>query len=525
MFKLIVVDDEKAICKGICEYIDWNSMQFEVQASFEDGKETIEYIKEKSVDVILTDIEMAEVSGLELARYIYENRLPVKVVIISGYKEFEYARKAVEYGVEHYLLKPINLKKLKEVFLRIKDELEEERRREAQATKEKEKFLELLPELREQFWISLLVGGVMSRDSIRKKINLLQLELMTDKPCGIVDIKRIEESETGYFQRENYYNLVNNMFGGETEGLRYFPVFLSENILKIVAVSCRSISEREFTEKLHLQMEEKCTTALQLLKLKFKAYPEKTFPDFMGMTEYSCMMSSREINVYEDRDMKQEDYERLTQKYKLLMGIINDGNFDELTELVETMYFELRKLPLDQVQQLSINMFSMISNKFMKMGIDFWKDINKKVRYQELLDTNNHRDLKEKCKSMLCDAVLLVKRKQNISSRNFIDQSITYLKEHFGEDVSLEGMADKFFLNPAYYSRLFKQHAGLTFTDYLIELRMEKAKKLLLTGRYKVYEVSEMVGYRSEKYFYRIFKQYTGNSPGEYCRSKSINEE
>ncbi|MHB8061028.1 MAG: response regulator, partial [Ruminiclostridium sp.] len=103
MYKIVVVDDEKTIRKGMCNYIAWNEMGFEVVADFEDGKETIQYISKHTVDVVLTDIEMAQVTGLELAKYIYENKLPIKIVIISGYKEFEYARKAVEYNVEYYL--------------------------------------------------------------------------------------------------------------------------------------------------------------------------------------------------------------------------------------------------------------------------------------------------------------------------------------------------------------------------------------------------------------------------------------
>ena len=98
MYKLIVVDDEKVIRNGICNYIDWEGMGFNVVASFEDGKEAIEYIENNCIDVVLTDIEMAEVSGLELAKYIQEKQSRIKAVIISGYKEFEYARKAVEYG-------------------------------------------------------------------------------------------------------------------------------------------------------------------------------------------------------------------------------------------------------------------------------------------------------------------------------------------------------------------------------------------------------------------------------------------
>ena len=88
MYRLIVVDDEQTIRRGMCNYIDWNAMGFQVAADFEDGKETIEYLESHPVDVIMTDIEMAEVSGLELAKFVWQKKLPVIVVILSGYKEF-----------------------------------------------------------------------------------------------------------------------------------------------------------------------------------------------------------------------------------------------------------------------------------------------------------------------------------------------------------------------------------------------------------------------------------------------------
>lgn len=112
MYQLVIVDDEYTIRTGMCNYIDWEAMGFSVAADFEDGKETIAYLEDHHTDVVLTDIEMAEVSGLELARYIKERQLPCKVIILSGYREFEYARKAIEYGVEHYILKPIRMDEL-----------------------------------------------------------------------------------------------------------------------------------------------------------------------------------------------------------------------------------------------------------------------------------------------------------------------------------------------------------------------------------------------------------------------------
>lgn len=528
MYKLIVVDDEKAIRKGICNYIDWGGLGFEVTASFEDGKETIEYIESHDVDVVLTDIEMAQVSGLELAKYIHDRQLPPKAVIISGYKEFEYARKAVEYGVEHYLLKPIKMEEVAEVFTKIRKDLDKKKENGHRLITEQRNFEELLPELREQFWISLLVGGPRAKEKLIKRKNLLKLDMDVELPCGILDIKPAGEDEEllPYNRSENYHNLINNIFGGISDEIQCYPTFLSADILKIIVTTCRNETADMFGKRLKLQIDEKCQSAYSLLKLKFDIKIEKIFKNLVEMSEYNCRLSSRaELEQSPDTRLLSEDYEQLIQKYKLLMGIINDGDFEELDNMIDNIFLEFRNLPIDQVKQISIDMFSMLSGKFVKMGIDFWKDMNKTVSYQQIMEAENLRELKIKCQNMLRATIDIVRSKQNAGSRSVVEQSLLYIKKHIGEDLSLEGIADRFFLNQTYFSRLFKQYTGTTFTDYLIEQRMEKAKELLSLGRFKVYEVSQMIGYRSEKYFFRIFKQYAGCSPAEYFRGRSLNDE
>lgn len=529
MYKLVVVDDETTIRKGMCNYIDWNEMGFQVAADFEDGKETIEYISGHAVDVVLTDIEMAQVSGLELAKYIYENKLPIKVVIISGYKEFEYARKAVEYNVEYYLLKPVRMNEVHDVFNKIRDDIEQNKAKEESSMSKQKDFEELIPALQEQFWISLLVGCIKGREIIIKKSKLLRLDLDMNSPCAILDVQitRDENSNLYYFeQQENKHNLINNIFEGESEGIRVFPIHFSSDILKLVAIADGTQDKVVFKEKLKAQIEEKSLSVLKLLKLKFIIRVEKIFDNIIELAEFKSTLQMH-VQEQETREVKlvPADYERLMQKYKLLIAIINDGDFEELDSLLDNIFFEFRSISIDQVKQLLIDMFSMISNKFMKMGSDLWIHLNEKVNYQQFLEVNTSQELKLRCKDMLRATINLVNNKQNDASKNVVDQAISYMKENYDKELSLENIADRYFLNPTYFSRLFKQYTGTTFTDYLIELRIGKARELLLLGKYKVYEVSQKVGYKSEKYFFRVFKQYTGSSPVEYYKNKVLTHE
>lgn len=120
MYDLIIIDDENIIRKGLEELIDWKSIGFRIVATFEDGKEPIEFLKNHHVDVVLTDIRMAEVSGLDVAKYVHDHKPGTKTVIISGYKEFEYAKKAIDYGVEYFLLKPTKFNEFYHTFSELK---------------------------------------------------------------------------------------------------------------------------------------------------------------------------------------------------------------------------------------------------------------------------------------------------------------------------------------------------------------------------------------------------------------------
>lgn len=526
MYRLIIVDDEKIIRRGIRDYIDWAGMGFEVAEIFEDGKEAMEYLSSHEVDVVLADIEMAEVSGLEMARRIKENGMPQKVVIISGYKEFEYARKAVEYGVEHYLLKPVQIEEVQKVFSKISKDLDAVREEKDKRISMRQDFTDMLPELVEQFWLSILVGALRSEESIIKRKNLLGMEFDERKPCALVDIRLVKAGEEFQerYEGENYRRLLRNIFGGDFEDAYAFPICLSGDVTKVVVVSKKEDGMELFKEKVWQQVEEQLWTADSLLKISFKATLEKAFPDVMGITEYQYGLSSMGVGQAKDERLSGEEFERLTQKYKMLAGVINDGDYEALDSLVDNIFHEFRNIPICQVQQLCIDMFSMLSRKMVFMGIDMWKVQNEKVSYQELMQIQDLKGLKGKTKEMLQGVVGSVREKQNVDSKKFVEESIQYMKAHYAEEISLEKIANRFFLNQTYFSRLFKQYTGSTFTDYLIELRMEKAKELLRQGKYKVYEVSQMIGYRSEKYFFRIFKQYTGCSPTEYYRGMNLDE-
>lgn len=522
MYKLIIADDEQAIRRGMCRYINWAQMGFEVVADFEDGAEVIDYLREHPADAVLTDIRMADVTGLDVARFVWERRLPVRVVIISGYRDFDYARQAVEYSVEHYLLKPLQMDEVQKVFSRIREELDRGGCR-AQGDRQSQEFEEQLPELREQFWISLLAGGIRSRENILRKGELLRLGLMPSGGCLVFDVQMTwQEDEDYYQQQESRCELLRSIFRGESEEICCDAVLLSSENAKVIVWDCAGRYLEVFAALAQRQMAEKCDTVRRLMRMELRVKEERRVGSVLDLADQESILRLRP-GTGREAALDREDYTRLLQEYKLLMEVIQTGDLEQLDNLTDTLFTQLEDLPEEQVGQMVVDLFSMLSQRLVQMGSELWIAMNQMVDYQELLRLRRPA-LRNRVRELLQELLHLVRTRESETSRQLIEKACAYMRAHYGEDLFLEGMADRCFLNPSYFSRLFKQHTGRTFTDYLLELRMEEAKRLLQEGTYRIYEVSRRVGYRGEKYFYRVFRQYTGCSPAEYQRNQTRRE-
>lgn len=524
LYKVAVADDESMIRRGICNFIDWKRMGYQIVADFEDGKELLEYVRHHEVDVVMTDIRMAEVGGLEVAKEISENEWNIKVVIISGYKEFEYARQALTYNVANYILKPIQIDEIEKTFSQIYNQLQQEENVENQKKGLEEDVRELLPELQEQFWLRVLLGGLRHGGNFIQKKDFLELSFDMNAPCAVAEIEmNLDERVTKryYTEKNSRYNLLNNIFAGSVEEIHYYPVYLSREQLKIVITSNKEIQKEEFLKilKKHLSQRIKEIEGLVSLQMDYKL--EHLFLNFTEMADYYASM---QVHIHRkserDYEFNDTDQQRLLQKYQLLMDLINSGDMESLDSQIGNIMFEFRELPLMERKTVLIDMFSMLSQRFMKMNQELWLNVKEQVDYALIMNAPDKDSLKKTCSDLLHKIKQIVEEHQGEVSINISEQIVEYLKEHYQEDISLDLLADRYYLNPSYLSRMFKQCMGIGLTDYLIEIRMEKAKRLLLTGKYKVYEISQKVGYKSDKYFFRVFKSYTGQSPLEFCRSK-----
>ncbi len=511
MYTLIIIDDESIIRNGLKKFVDWKSLNIEVIELFEDGKEAIEFLKYRNVDIVLSDIKMNEITGLDVAKFVYETKTAKKMVLLSGYKEFEYARQAIEYKVEHYLLKPTNFPKIHEVFQRLVYELDQENASD-----------EVLPQVREQFFNDLIMGGIRRPEWITKRAKILSMEWQLEKQCAVIEYI-IEDFEVFIdtcwtYGRERLHVALGNIFNDEKGNIGFHQVYNDQDSFLVFAYSEHN-AHSNFLQDIESCLEDIKESIRIFLGGKMKVNNIETYVDM-----YALGRESDRIHQYKDINNQVEQfeavdidfYQQVTRKYKLFYSKLNDGSYEEIVELVEGLFDELQEYPIHFAHKIIIDLFGNLSNKFSMIGLDIVSMTDGLINYKHILEMNSYGQLKEYLLQCLQGMSQYRNAQEQDSSELVIEKAIRYIYSHFHEDLSLEDVANQVYLNPVYFCRFFKQKTHENFTDFLTKIRMERATELIRTGKYKNYEISEMVGYKSSKYFSRVFRQFTGMTPTEY---------
>jgi two-component system, response regulator YesN len=427
-YKLVIADDEKSIREGLANFIKWEELGFEVVAKFQDGSEVISFLDTAEVDVVLSDIRMNITSGLEVAKYIYENKPNIKVVFISGYKEFELAKQALKYNVVNYLSKPIEIEDINNIFLDLKSSLNKQHLEKEMYDKKMKRYDEVVPLLEEKFFIDLIAGALKTRDDIVKRAYQIGLNVDIEKSkCCILTVNISPDSKVLYYEEDIYRLLKNYLQNAYKDILLYRLKSTRGNIHLFV---------------IHNSNDDK------------------------NNIEFSINMVCENIKM----------------NIKKLKGI-------EI-EIQKSKIFD--------------NIFVFLDDKF---------DIEHEVHYKKLnFNDSLTRDKEEEINN------------NEINRDEPIDKAKKYIDKHYMEDINLEGLADYVYLSSVYFSRIFKQKTGENFIDYLTKIRMEKAIMMLKEPQNRIYEISTKVGYKTTKYFYKLFKEYTGYTPTEY-RFRLFNQE
>ncbi len=529
-YKVFLVEDEIVTREGIRDNVDWESAGFEFCGEAPDGEMALPLIEKSKPDILITDIKMPFMDGLQLSKIVREQMPRVKIIILSGHDEFEYAQAAVKLGATEYLLKPISSGDLLKALKRIGIQLDKER-------KERENYTELQEQsrgnqvlLRDKFLLRLVMGGISSAEAIEQSkqfglnivaqyylVLLLKIELCDDSnPFDYYEYQRVERAISSQVNnnlnilhiKKDLDELVLLLIGNDPIQLQQDGGNLAKSIKREV--------EKENICNLAIGM----GTPRQRLGDIHGSFVEALTKVKGGALPSHSVDSNKDVNHIE---LLQLDRSALENYLKF--GTLQDYDKYYFTHLQSVSEESLRSdlirnyLLVDVV--LTITQF--IGNLGGKVDqiipeINDIEDLLKSVS-----DTNQ---MNEMLKKLVVSALIFRDSKVNHERSKLIQKAKLYIDAHFSDpDLKMNQVAAKFNISSGHFSTVFSQEIGETFRDYISNLRINRAKELLRSTDLKTSEISTQVGYNDSHYFSTIFKKNTGLPPQQFraqSQSKKI---
>lgn len=517
MYSLVIAEDEFTTRRALVNMVRWNELGFRVDGEFPDGGELLDYLKSNVPDVILTDIRMTKVSGLEIARLVSEQKLPIQIVFLSGHKEFSYAQEAVEYHVAHYLLKPIDLSRLREVFRNIREKLDEQSAQEDALQNRREHYSMLVNYEKQQFVTDAYFGALHNPQQMAERLRLLCVQNDGGGQIRQFLVKIILQNDTRYrefldsYGRQELQEQITHILECFDRRLEYYPITWSDIGREGLAV-LGVFWEKEACaqEAYHPEELEKAIYNLMAVQADVVLFEKLDSPEQLAYWAENVGKNEPANQLIQDKDYLQ----LLRDQKKLLYSYLCQKNAEQGMELTNTMLNHYLRGGIPFAQRQCIHTITRLLDQVAEQDLAEWNRLyGKCMNPLPTLQVEGLRSWMENCVRLLYDYLGGQTEAQNDTS---IEKVMEYIGLHYREDITLNTVAEAVFLNPVYISRLIKEQTGRNYTDLVMEMRVEQAVELLEHSDLYVYEIAEKVGYNNLKYFYKVFRKVTGKSPGDY---------
>ncbi|MBE6014298.1 MAG: response regulator [Lachnospiraceae bacterium] len=536
--KVFLVEDEVVVRKGIEKSIRWEENGYEFVGEASDGEVALPLILKTKPDILITDVKMPFMNGLELSRIVKQELPSTKIIILSGYNEFDYAKEAINLSVTEYLLKPISAAQLLKSLDGVKDIIMQERSEKELLKKYSEEMEGNIDVAKSRFFRQLLFGDMSTGEAIEtgKKYNVsLSAGMYVIVIFKIMPSAEPDEVSTGVFEVENTIDEV----VGSIDNMLTIQKGMEGWTFLIMADDDADMDERLETLKGILKdMMNRLGNPEYFggIGRRVKRIRElrQSYSDadkaFIGRFSLKSnqIISLDELNKYEKESMEIAGFANVEHSRELIEKYLRNGTEAELDGFVDLYMEEFTKDALTSEimrQYLIMDIFVTVMSFCEKMDI---ADGDFKAEAENIRNTMQRQEsmghLSASLKKLLSMAV---SARDGSSAKRYVDvitraQSIIG-EQYMQEDISLNTVADMVGMSPSYFSSVFSREVGKTFVEYLTEIRMDKAKELLICSAMKTSDIGHKVGYKDSHYFSYIFKKKQGCSPKEYRARKKGN--
>lgn len=524
--KLLIVDDEHLVRSLLRNCINWDEIGYEIVGEASNAHEALDLVEQLRPDVIFTDIYMPFMDGLEFGKLVFEKYTNIKIIVLTGYEEFEYAKKSVKIGIADFLLKPINDDEIMKVALNMKAKIEAERNHKAEYDRMKKQLEDNLPYLREKLLNKILQGDVEIKD-ISQQLDYFHIHI---NPLHI-QVAAIEASlpeSASSFNEED--RLLLNMQCNEIAA-KYFRdddfvhVFLDNSQNIIIINSNEGLDLTECLEALRaiLLNRLKCNICIGLGNCYTQCGRANTsYREAIQALNYKVIAGKNQVISYSDINFSGSPAGIPHENPEDFGFYIKAGMKKNASEYIEKAFSDCGKtnagINVDAIRVIASGIISALLNVITEIEInisDIFSGISQP--FNQVFRIDNLPDMKSYILGLTATTIDTIQLLRSKKVNQAVEQVKEYLIQNLADsEISLANTAKKFYMNMSYLSRIFKQETGCTFVEYLTKIRMEKAIKLLQETDLKAYQIAEEVGIVNPHYFGICFKKWTGVSINDF---------
>lgn len=510
MYKIMIADDEPIVRKGLVNLVDWNNLDCEIIYQADDGALVLENLAIYNPDILICDIRMPRVDGIGVAKYIYENHLHTKMIILTGFADFSYARLAIKYNVIEYITKANALEGIPDAIKKAKEAIE------------KSKIATMVHDMStlKINFLKSVIDGSLYDDDISTGLMNYDIELGTYQVISLQFLRndRFSEIENGKF-----YKSISNFFTMFFSGYSIYQIPLSKEQFCIIAYRMSSIDSGTIKN------------VCQSLAETLEGFMQLNV--IIGISSRYC--KSNELgSAYQQASLFSNtfflDHSQKVYSASDAESFSHSVDMKNLTRIIDNIALEIQKGNAIEALGSFDELLTLQSHSSIEIikstGIIIINTCDKLLATYntstQVLTSNKHIlsdifgcTLLTQYKEIIENVIKVTTTYLNnyLQSKNkLILDTLNYINSHYHEDITLLDIANKVHVNSSYLSRSFKEHTGSTIIATLNNKKIEKAKELLLNSDLKIYEISEAVGISDTTYFSHFFKKNTGLSPKEF---------
>lgn len=535
LYRMILVDDEEEVRKGIIRKIDWEALGFQVVGDAENGQDALEKIEQLEPDVVMTDIRMPYMDGLTLTSWIRQKYPSVKVLIFSGFDDFEYAQQAIKLNVTEYILKPVNVEELTRILNKVRENLDQEIEQRRDVDLLRESYLSSLPILRELF-LNDMVRGNMLAENIRQKLEEYKIDILGAEKwlTAVINVENEATEETGltlHQEKELIPISVKSLLEDNLKDYCRFTAFNSAvGITLIAAVD----GEKKQTSLIDL-LGDICKEIKRILQVtvtigigyfsrELEQLPAayQSAVDALGYRE--IVGTGKTIYINDMEPVSRGKLQLETRDEADLIAVVKFGTREKIEAAARSFAARMEgaRVHMRQLQVYQMSIMNCLIRLMQQQDLELRAMFGTDEMYGKVIYGNmKPEEFASVITEVGCRMNEAMNRERDKTAKKVILEAKQYILDHYQDpELSVDVMCRQLHMSPAYFSTVFKRETGQTYIAYLTEVRLDKAVELLNTTDDKTYVIAQKVGYQEQNYFSYVFKKRFGISPTKFRGSQ-----